>query len=324
MRDVLERSDCGRNWWGHLVSEQGLAGQVSPSFVGGVAHARAQVWGQGRRSATPALPSSPVLGGHSDVTVLEFFVELHVVPRGHLRLPHPFARAMEAAKPPILWLRVYGCSHGAMQVHVEYPKHRSMLLGRGWKAFAHAHNLEDGHILRFKQAEDNMLSLKFYGHSGVCLGCCEESSSGAECPSSSDSDEEDSGGSGDLGRSGSRGVRSEYNSVRSDRLQALPQRPARASPLPDRVTLLELESVPRVGGGGTSPSSNFSSPPCLGHITGAGDGSPAPGRGALASSGSFIPSDALPSGIKPEGVGRCLPGLVPFSSAQCWSRGSQP
>ncbi|KAE8767646.1 l-ascorbate oxidase-like protein [Hordeum vulgare] len=122
---------------------------------------------------------------------------------------------MEAAKPPVLWWQAYGCSHGAMQVHLEYPKRCSMLLGRGWKTFARAHSLEDGHVLRFKLAEDNMLSVKFYGRSSVRFGCCEESSSGAECPSTSDSDEEDSGGSGALGRIGSRGVRSEYDSPSS-------------------------------------------------------------------------------------------------------------
>ncbi|KAE8789350.1 l-ascorbate oxidase-like protein [Hordeum vulgare] len=123
---------------------------------------------------------------------------------------------MEAANPPILWLRAYGCSHADMQVHVEYPKRRSMLLKRSWKAFARAHGVEDGHILRFKLAEDNVLSVKFYGRSDVRLSSCEESSSGAECPSSSDSDEEDSGGSGALGRSGSRGVKSEYDSPSFD------------------------------------------------------------------------------------------------------------
>ncbi|KAE8812307.1 l-ascorbate oxidase-like protein [Hordeum vulgare] len=134
---------------------------------------------------------------------------------GHLHLPYTSA-TMEATKPSILWLRVYDCSHGAIQVHVEYPKLHSMLLGRVWKAFAHAHILEDGHIHRFKQAEDDMLSVKFYGRSGVRLGCCEESSSGVECPSSSDSDEDDINGSGALGRSGSWGVRSEYDSLSSD------------------------------------------------------------------------------------------------------------
>ncbi|KAE8797616.1 l-ascorbate oxidase-like protein [Hordeum vulgare] len=120
---------------------------------------------------------------------------------------------MEAAKPPVLWLWAYGCSHGAMQVHVEYPKCRSMLLRRGWKAFAGAHTLEDGNLLHFKLEEDNMLSIKFYGRSGVLVAYYEESSSGAECPSSSVSDEEYIGSSGAIGRAGSWGVRTEYDSL---------------------------------------------------------------------------------------------------------------
>ncbi|KAE8798291.1 L-ascorbate oxidase-like protein [Hordeum vulgare] len=103
-----------------------------------------------------------------------------------------------------------------MQVHVEYLKCRSMLLGRGSKAFARAHSLEDGHVLRFKLAEDNMLSVKFYGRSGVRLGYCDESSSDAECPSSSNSDEEDSGGGGALGRLRSRGIKSEHDTPSSN------------------------------------------------------------------------------------------------------------
>ncbi|KAE8775617.1 L-ascorbate oxidase-like protein [Hordeum vulgare] len=103
-----------------------------------------------------------------------------------------------------------------MQARVEYPKRHSMLLGRDWKAFARAHSLEDGHILRFKLAEENMLSVKFYGRTHVRLGCRKEGSICAECPSSSNSDEGDSGGSGALGRSGSRGVKSEYDSPSSD------------------------------------------------------------------------------------------------------------
>ncbi|KAE8815724.1 l-ascorbate oxidase-like protein [Hordeum vulgare] len=123
---------------------------------------------------------------------------------------------MEVATPAVLWLRAHGCSHSTMQAHVEYPKSHSMLPGRGWKAFARAHSLDDGHILRFKIAEENKLSVKFYGRTGVRPGCCEEGSSGAECPSSSHSDEGDNNGSGALGRSGSRGVKSEYDSPGSD------------------------------------------------------------------------------------------------------------
>ncbi|KAE8768981.1 l-ascorbate oxidase-like protein [Hordeum vulgare] len=82
-----------------------------------------------------------------------------------------------------------------MQARVEYLKSHSMLLGWGWRAFVRAQSLEDGHILRFKLAEVNMVSVKFSRRTGVRLGCCKEGSSGIECFSSSDSDGE--GGSGD-------------------------------------------------------------------------------------------------------------------------------
>ncbi|KAE8774065.1 l-ascorbate oxidase-like protein [Hordeum vulgare] len=101
---------------------------------------------------------------------------------------------MEVDQPPVFWLRAHGCSHGAMQVHTEYPKSHSMLLGRGWKAFAQAHGLEDGYVLRFKLMEAHVLIVKFYGLSGVRLSYCEGRSSGIECSASSDSDEEGGGG----------------------------------------------------------------------------------------------------------------------------------
>ncbi|KAE8793028.1 L-ascorbate oxidase-like protein [Hordeum vulgare] len=83
-----------------------------------------------------------------------------------------------------------------------------MLLGRGWKAFARAHGLEDWHVLCFKMVEVDMLSVKFYGRSGMRLGCCEESSSGVECSSSSGCDKEDSDGVGGGDGSISQGVKS--------------------------------------------------------------------------------------------------------------------
>ncbi|KAE8811284.1 l-ascorbate oxidase-like protein [Hordeum vulgare] len=103
-----------------------------------------------------------------------------------------------------------------MRVHEEYPKLHSMLLGRGWKAFTRAHGLEDSYVLRFKLAEARMLVVKFYVHSGVRLGFCEEGSSGVECSASSNSDGE--GGSGD-GAGPSllpRGIKSEDHSPGSD------------------------------------------------------------------------------------------------------------
>ncbi|KAE8772355.1 l-ascorbate oxidase-like protein [Hordeum vulgare] len=123
---------------------------------------------------------------------------------------------MEVEQPPVFWLRAHGCSHGAMQVHTEYPKPHSMLLGRDWKDFAQAHGLEDGYILCFKLTEARMLVVKFYGHLGVRLGCCEEGSSGVECSASSDSDGE--GGSGDGAVPGIKpgGIKSEEDSPSPD------------------------------------------------------------------------------------------------------------
>ncbi|KAE8785896.1 l-ascorbate oxidase-like protein [Hordeum vulgare] len=123
---------------------------------------------------------------------------------------------MEVERPPVFWLRVHGCSHGAMQVHVEYPKPHSMLLGRDWKAFTRAHGLEDGYVLCFKLKEAPMLIVKFYERSGVRLGCCKEGSSDVECSASSDNDGE--GGSGDGAEPSLKpgGIKSEDDSPSSD------------------------------------------------------------------------------------------------------------
>ncbi|KAE8775199.1 L-ascorbate oxidase-like protein [Hordeum vulgare] len=84
-----------------------------------------------------------------------------------------------------------------------------MLLRRGWKTFACAHNFMVGHVLNFMMGEAGMLSVKIYGNSGAHLGCCEESSSDAESSSSSDTYEEDSA-DGDGGNE-SPAAKSEYD-----------------------------------------------------------------------------------------------------------------
>ncbi|KAE8778540.1 l-ascorbate oxidase-like protein [Hordeum vulgare] len=91
---------------------------------------------------------------------------------------------MSEEKLPMLWLRVHGYVNGAVPVVVDQPGPRFLFLGRWWKSFARAHNLQDGHFLRFKMMADNLLSVKIYGSSRVCLSCCKESSSGTESPSS--------------------------------------------------------------------------------------------------------------------------------------------
>ena len=85
-----------------------------------------------------------------------------------------------------------GCCHGDMWVNTRFPAPQVMLLRRGWKTFACAHCLMDGHVLCFKLAESDLLSVKVFGRSGIQLGCCAESSTDDESSSLSEIDEEDS------------------------------------------------------------------------------------------------------------------------------------
>ncbi|KAE8771429.1 l-ascorbate oxidase-like protein [Hordeum vulgare] len=102
---------------------------------------------------------------------------------------------MGEEKLPMLWLRLHGCGNDAVPVVMEQPGPWLLFLGRGWKSFARAHNLWDGHVLRFKMVADNQFSVKLYRNSGVRLRCYEERSSSTESPSSRGSDEEATDGS---------------------------------------------------------------------------------------------------------------------------------
>ncbi|KAE8816605.1 l-ascorbate oxidase-like protein [Hordeum vulgare] len=123
---------------------------------------------------------------------------------------------MEEEKLLMLWLRVHGCGNGAIPVAVEHPGPRLLFLGRGWKSFARAHNLWEGHILRFKMMSDNLLSVKLYGSSGVRLSCCEESSSGTKSPSLRGSEEEGTYGSDNRYGSNPRQAKPGYEDLTSD------------------------------------------------------------------------------------------------------------
>ncbi|KAE8785257.1 l-ascorbate oxidase-like protein [Hordeum vulgare] len=67
----------------------------------------------------------------------------------------------------MLWLRVHGHDNDAILVAVEQSGPRLLFLDRGWKSFARAHNLWDGHVLFFKMMADNLLSVNIYGSSSV-------------------------------------------------------------------------------------------------------------------------------------------------------------
>jgi hypothetical protein len=97
---------------------------------------------------------------------------------------------LEVGQPPRLRLRTEGCCNGDMWANTGFPAPHVMVLRRGWKTFARAHSLAEGHILHFNLVESDLFSVKVFGRSGIRLGCCAESSTNDEGSSSSDSDEE--------------------------------------------------------------------------------------------------------------------------------------
>ena len=135
----------------------------------------------------------------------EFVLELHDQPRSWLRLPRPFAREMEGRHLHGLWLRVDGCCNGPMWVTIETSNNGITYLTHGWKSFARAHCLGQGHLLHFKLDGPDMLVMKFFGASGAHLECCAESSSDSDTTSSSDAEDDDNDGDDD----GSSGVKIE-------------------------------------------------------------------------------------------------------------------
>ncbi|KAE8809407.1 l-ascorbate oxidase-like protein [Hordeum vulgare] len=180
------------------MASRGAAAKAGTSARGGGGTRSRGGRGRGRQSATPASPSSPGLFPavtRVERTPLEFLVRLQGRIRTWLQLPTSFVKVISEENPPMLRLQVHGCGNDAVPMVVELPGPRLLFLGRWWKSFARAHNLWDGHVLRFKLMAHNLLSLKIYGSSGACLGCCEENSSGTDSPSSRESDEDGSDGS---------------------------------------------------------------------------------------------------------------------------------
>ena len=86
-----------------------------------------------------------------------------------------------------------GCGNGGMWVDVDFPAPHVMYLRRGWKTFARAHSLTDGHVLQFKLMESGLLSVNIFGRSGGRLGCYAESSTNDESEEDIDGDDDDIG-----------------------------------------------------------------------------------------------------------------------------------
>ena len=99
---------------------------------------------------------------------------------------------MEEEAPRALRLHMRDCGNSDMWADIDFPRPYVMYLRQGWKTFARAHSLMEGHVLYFKLMESGLLSVKVFGNSGIRLGCYVESSTNDESSSSSESGEEDS------------------------------------------------------------------------------------------------------------------------------------
>ena len=108
---------------------------------------RARGGGQGGALVAPTSAAPPPLEGHVGDQPQEFIIRLYKPLCGHLRLPTPFVREMDPKQPRALRLHMRGCGNGIMRVDVDFPTPHVMYLLRGWRTFAHAHSISEGHIL---------------------------------------------------------------------------------------------------------------------------------------------------------------------------------
>ena len=86
-----------------------------------------------------------------------------------------------------------GCPNGTSWVEVEFTVDDSMLLGKGWKAFARSRHLTRGQYLAFEYDGDETLSVKIFLADGGCEDCWAESDSSSRnsCYDEEDGDEDE-------------------------------------------------------------------------------------------------------------------------------------
>ena len=96
---------------------------------------------------------------HIGFPPFDFVVDLDRRLRSRLHLPDSFAAAVDTDddRPTGYWPQVEGCPNGPSWVEAEYTIDGSMLLGKGWKAFACSRHLTRGQYLSFEYDGDEML-----------------------------------------------------------------------------------------------------------------------------------------------------------------------
>ncbi|XP_020172571.1 B3 domain-containing protein Os03g0212300-like [Aegilops tauschii subsp. strangulata] len=112
---------------------------------------------------------------------------MHRDPCTWLRLPESFTKELAERVPMGLWLQPDGCCNGPSWVVTAFTPSGFILLMRGWKSFAVARGLKEGHILHFKYDGAATLFMKIFGVIGYRLKCCTESDD-SDSPGNNDGD----------------------------------------------------------------------------------------------------------------------------------------
>ncbi|KAE8785256.1 heat shock cognate 70 kda protein 1 [Hordeum vulgare] len=104
---------------------------------------------------------------------------------------------MEDFAPLDLWLQIDGCCNGPSWVVTEFNFLGFLFLRHGWKSFALAQGMRDGHILHLKFDRATTLFVMVFESVGGRVGCCTEDSSGSSSTDDSGSNPFPDGGGGD-------------------------------------------------------------------------------------------------------------------------------
>ena len=114
-----------------------------------------------------------------DMLVPDFCIILYD-PLGHmLRLPRKISRLLAGNEPDIFKLQLDYCRNGPVEADV-LRIDDDLFLSRGWAQFVRMNKVKQGHILTFKYMEGNILLIRHFDSTWVCLDCCRDNSSGDE------------------------------------------------------------------------------------------------------------------------------------------------
>ena len=92
----------------------------------------------------------------------EFLVILYKGIESRLRLPRAFAEKLQGMVAATMHLKMEDCENGSWAVKTAVSAGGNLYLGQGWKSFAQAYKLEQGHFLCFEFDGDNGFFIKIF------------------------------------------------------------------------------------------------------------------------------------------------------------------